>query len=153
MHSGVDPITGVVVEPSDLYYRPEAGHILAGYSIPEEAPGFDFGYDGREYFEERVWPRLAYRASTFERCGHLRGWSGLYAVTPDCSGIAGPVPGISNLYEAHSFTGRGVMQSLGVAEALAEKLIGGQYQSCDLGPLTRDRLGDSDRLILETFHI
>ncbi|NIP94488.1 MAG: FAD-binding oxidoreductase, partial [Akkermansiaceae bacterium] len=79
---------GMIVEPSDLYYHPEAGHILAGYSIPEEAPGFDFEYDGREYFEEYVWPRLAHRASTFERCGHVRGWSGLYAVTPDCSGIA-----------------------------------------------------------------
>ena len=47
--------------------------------------------------------------------------------------------------------GRQITEAL--AEALAEKIIGGQYQSCDLGPLTRDRFGDPDRLIPETFHI
>ncbi|HEX9814322.1 MAG TPA: FAD-binding oxidoreductase, partial [Myxococcota bacterium] len=66
---------GMIVDASDLYFHPEGGHVLAGYSIPNEAPGFDFEYDGVEYFERFVWPRLAHRSSSFERCGHLRGWS------------------------------------------------------------------------------
>ena len=83
----------------------------------------------------------------------MRGWSGLYAVTPDCSGIAGPVPGIANLYEAHSFTGRGVMQSYGVATALAERIVDGAWATCDLAPLGRDRFDDRARWLPESLHI
>lgn len=144
---------GMIVDSSDLYFHPEAGHFLAGYSIPDEVPGFDFSYDGNAYFEEFVWPRLAHRCSSFERCGHLRGWSGLYAVTPDRSGIAGPVPGIANLLEAHSFTGRGVMQSFGIATALAERITTGHYGACDLGPLGRERFESPDRWLPEVLHI
>lgn len=144
---------GMVVDASDLYFHPEGGHLLAGYSIPEEAPGFDFAYDGVEFFESFIWPKLAHRASAFERCGHVRGWSGLYAVTPDCSGIAGPVPGIANLYEAHSFTGRGVMQSYGVARALAERIVDGMSTSCDLTPLGRQRFASRENWLPETLHI
>lgn len=144
---------GMIVDASDLYFHPEAGHLLAGYSIPEEAPGFDFGYDGAEFFETFVWPRLAHRASAFERAGHVRGWSGLYAVTPDCSGIAGPVPGIPNLFEAHSFTGRGVMQSYGVARALAEQIVDGRSVSCDIAPLGRQRFATRESWLPETLHI
>lgn len=144
---------GMIVDASDLYFHPESGNVLAGFSIPEEAPGFDFSYDGESYFEQFVWPRLAHRSSSFERCGHVRGWSGLYAVTPDCSGIAGPVPGIANLFEAHSFTGRGVMQSFGVASALCERVVDGDYGTCDLTPLSRERFSDRDRWLPESLHI
>lgn len=143
---------GMVVDPSGLYFHPEAGHLLAGYSIPEEPPGFDFSYDG-DFFERELWPRLAHRASLFERCRELRGWAGLYAVTPDRSGIAGAVAGFSNLFEAHSFTGRGVMQSWGVATALAELLTSGRYGALDLSPLARDRFDDPSRWAHEELHI
>ncbi len=150
----IDPSAlGMIVDASDLYFHPDGDQFLAGFSIPDEAPGFDFDYDGNEYFEEYVWPRLAHRSSTFERCGHIRGWSGLYAVTPDCSGIAGPVPGIVNLFEAHSFTGRGVMQSFGIASALSERIVEGRYGLCDLTPLGRERFESRERWLPETLHI
>jgi hypothetical protein len=82
---------GMIVLASGLYFHPEGSHVLAGYSTPDEAPGYDFDYDGNEFFESEIWPRLAERASSFERCGHVRGWAGLYDVTPDRSGIAGAV--------------------------------------------------------------
>ena len=144
---------GMVVDASDLYFHPDGAHILAGYSIPDESPGFDFDYDGAEFFEHYLWPRLAHRASSFERCGHVRGWSGLYAVTPDRSGIAGPVEGFANLFEAHSFTGRGVMQSFAVGVAIAELVDTGRYGSHDLTPLTRRRFRDPARWVREALHI
>ncbi len=143
---------GMVVDPSGLYFHPEAGHVLAGYSIPDEPPGFDFSYDA-DFFERELWPRLAHRASVFERCREVRGWAGLYAVTPDRSGIAGAVAGFSNLFEAHSFTGRGVMQSWGVATGLAELLATGRYGALDLSPLARDRFDDPARWAVEELHI
>ena len=83
----------------------------------------------------------------------MRGWSGLYAVTPDCSGIAGPVSGFSNLFEAHSFTGRGVMQSFAVARAMAALIDCGRFEEVDLTPLARDRFTDPSRWVTEDLHI
>ena len=144
---------GMIVDASGLYFHPEGGHVLAGYSTPDEAPGFDFGYDGRDFFEAEVWPRLANRSSSFERCGHVRGWAGLYAVTPDCSGIAGRVDGFANLFEAHSFTGRGVMQSHAVGASMAALVATGRFEGVDLSPLTRSRFADPSRWVQEELHI
>ncbi len=143
---------GMVVDASDLYFHPEGSDILAGYSIPEEAPGFDFDYDGERFFLEHIWPRLVECSSIFERSKHVRGWSGLYAVTPDRSGIAGPISGFTNLYEAHSFTGRGVMQSYGVAVGLAEWIDVGTPPG-RLAAMQRDRFGDRSRWLIEDLHI
>lgn len=144
---------GMIVDSSGLYFHPEGPYVLAGYSIPDEPPGFDFSYDGESFFEQEIWPRLAQRASSFERCGHVRGWAGLYAVTPDCSGIAGRVGGFSNLYEAHSFTGRGVMQSYAVGRAMAALVAEGAFAEVDLAPLSRERFADPARWVTEDLHI
>lgn len=143
---------GMVVDTSNLYFHPEGHEILAGYSIPEEAPGFDFSYDGESYFVEQIWPRLAACSAVFDRCKHIRGWSGLYAVTPDCSGIAGSVRGFTNLYEAHSFTGRGVMQSYGIAKPLAAWIDTGIVDPL-IQPLSRERFSDPNAWLVESLHI
>jgi len=144
---------GMIVDASGLYFHPEGSHVLAGFSVVDEAPGFDFDYDGTDFFEEQIWPRLAHRSSSFERCGHVRGWAGLYAVTPDCSGIAGKVGGFENLFEAHSFTGRGVMQSYAVGCEMASLIASGRFESCDLSALTRERFDDPARWVPEELHI
>ena len=144
---------GMIVDASGLYFHPEGPHVLAGYSIPDESPGFDFDYDGDAFFENEIWPRLAHRASSFERCGHVRGWAGLYAVTPDRSGIAGRVEGFANLFEAHSFTGRGVMQSWGVGQAMGDLIARGRFGELDLSALARTRFADPSRWVSEELHI
>jgi sarcosine oxidase subunit beta len=144
---------GMIVDASGLYFHPEGAHVLAGFSVPEEAPGFDFDYDGNDFFENQIWRRLAHRSSSFERCGHVRGWAGLYAVTPDCSGIAGKVGGFENLFEAHSFTGRGVMQSYAVGCEMAALISTGRFDSCDMSALTRERFEDPSRWVREELHI
>jgi FAD-dependent oxidoreductase domain-containing protein 1 len=144
---------GMIVDASGLYFHPEGAHVLAGFSVPDEAPGFDFSYDGNDFFETQIWQRLAHRSSSFERCGHVRGWAGLYAVTPDCSGIAGKVGSFDNLFEAHSFTGRGVMQSYAVGCEMAELITTGRFEACDLSALTRERFEDPTRWAREELHI
>ncbi len=147
------PGLGMIVDASGLYFHPEGRYVLAGWSTPDEAPGFDFTYDGDAFFESEIWPRLAHRASVFERCAHVRGWAGLYDVTPDRSGIAGAIPGFANLFEAHSFTGRGVMQSYAVGSSVASLIATGRYEGTDLAPLARNRFDDPARWVVEDLHI
>src|SRR5258708_33048151 len=115
----------MIVDPSGVYFHNEGPHILAGYSPPEEPPGYHFNYDGEPFFQNEIWPRLFARMSSMERLRHVTGWAGLYEVSPDRSAIVGLA--MERVFEAHSFSGRGVMQSYGAGEALAELIATANY--------------------------
>ncbi|MGH8013156.1 MAG: NAD(P)/FAD-dependent oxidoreductase [Candidatus Binataceae bacterium] len=141
---------GMIVDTSGVYFHNEGPHILAGYSPPEEPPGHHFNYDGEAFFTSRIWPRMYARMSCCERLRHLSGWAGLYEVSPDRSAIVGQAA--PRLYEAHSFSGRGVMQSYGAGQALAELIAGGGYRDYDASALSRARF-ESGGLVREELHI
>jgi sarcosine oxidase subunit beta len=141
---------GMIVDTSGLYFHNEGPHILAGYS-PPEAPGYHFNYDGEEFFQKEIWPRMYARMSCCERLRHVTGWAGLYEVSPDRSAIVGLAA--PSVYEAHSFSGRGVMQSYGAGQALAGFIAEGKFPaSLDASALARDRF-ESNRLVFEELHI
>ncbi|MGH7916294.1 MAG: NAD(P)/FAD-dependent oxidoreductase [Candidatus Binataceae bacterium] len=141
---------GMIVDTSGVYFHNEGLHILAGYSPPDEPPGHHFNYDGEAFFTTQIWPRMYARMSCCERLRHLSGWAGLYEVSPDRSAIVGRAA--SRIYEAHSFSGRGVMQSYGAGQALAELISGGAYREYDASALSRVRF-DANRLVWEELHI
>ncbi len=142
---------GMIVDTSGLYCHNEGPHILAGYSPPEEPPGYHFHYDGEEFFMKEIWPRMYARMSCCERLKHVTGWAGLYSVTPDRSAIVGRVAPL--VFEAHSFSGRGVMQSYGAGQALAAFVATGRYpEDLDASALSRDRF-EQNRPVWEELHI
>ncbi|MGH7932675.1 MAG: NAD(P)/FAD-dependent oxidoreductase [Candidatus Binataceae bacterium] len=141
---------GMIVDTSGVYFHNEGAHILAGYSPPDEPPGHHFNYDGEPFFLEQIWPRMYARMSCCERLRHVTGWAGLYEVSPDRSAIVGRAA--ERVYEAHSFSGRGVMQSYGAGQALAELITDGAYRAFDASALTRARF-EGGRPAFEELHI
>jgi glycine/D-amino acid oxidase-like deaminating enzyme len=141
---------GMIVDTSGVYFHNEGAHILAGYSPADEPPGHHFNYDGEPFFAKEIWPRMYERMSCCERLRHISGWAGLYEVSPDRSAIIGRAAG--RVYEAHSFSGRGVMQSYGAGQALAELICDGRYHDFDAAALSRTRF-DSNLPVWEELHI
>jgi sarcosine oxidase subunit beta len=140
---------GMIFDTSGAYCHNDGPHILAGYSPPEEPAGYSFEYDGEAFFQNEVWPRLYHRMSCMERLRHVTGWAGLYEVTPDRSAIVGRA--LPRVYEAHSFSAHGVMQSYGAGQALADLIVGGSYGAFDASALGRERF-ESGRLVYEELH-
>jgi len=85
-----------------------------------------------------------------ERLRHVTGWAGLYEVSPDRSAILGQA--VPHVYEAHSFSGRGVMQSFGAGQALSDLIAFGKYDRLDASALSRSRF-DSGEQVFEALHI
>ena len=148
---------GMIVDPSGVYFHPEATNGLAGFANHGEPKGVNYTYDGDQFFTETIWPALYERSSKFERLKHLTGWAGLYEVSPDESAILGQVnlglAGSSGkVFEAHSFSGHGVMHSYAAGKLLAEKVLAGNYQTLDAEPLNGDRF-ENGRLLQENLVI
>ncbi len=128
---------GMIVDTSGVYFHPEAMNGLAGFANSDEATGINFEYDGERFFEERIWPALYERSTAFERLKHVTGWAGLYEVSPDECGIIGSVQ--KGVFEAHSFSGHGVMHSYAAGLVLAEEIVFGRSRTIDSALLSGDR--------------
>ncbi len=148
---------GMIIDPSGVYFHPESIYGLSGFANPGETPGYRFDYDGDSFFEEWIWPSLYERSTAFESLRHVSGWAGLYEESPDHHAIVGEAFGGSvpegRIFEAHSFSGHGAMQSFAAGRALAEKMVTGRYQTIDLAPLSATRFRDGKAIPGETWVI
>ncbi len=149
--------SGMIIDPSGVYFHPEAIYGLAGFATPDETPGFNFEYDQERFFEEQIWPALYERSTQFESLKHVSGWAGLYENSPDHHGIVGQVSELfqkqGSFFEAHSFSGHGVMQSYAVGIAIAELILTGRYETLDFGSLSGDRFITGKKIESETWVI
>ncbi len=137
---------GMIIDPSGVYFHPEATYGLSGFATPEE-PSYSFNYDGESFFEEWIWPALYERSTAFESLKHVTGWAGLYEVSPDHHGIVGraldPSGGELSCYEAHSFSGHGVMHCFAAGEMIADAIHGLKSNWIDASLLGAGRFFDS----------
>jgi len=130
---------GMMVDPSGVYFHPEATNILGGYADHEEPRDWNLGYDGESFFQEKIWMPLYNRSTQFEQLKHLTGWGGLYEVSPDQMGILGRVEGLPNVFENHGYSGRGAMQSYAAGRGLAELMHKGRFETLDLSGMSAER--------------
>ena len=123
------------IEPA-FYFRGEGPGVLMGMSDPVEPSSFNTHVDYA--FMERVIESAIHRAPILEEAEILRGWGGLYAITPDDNPIIGPLPGAEGLFCAIGFSGHGFQQAPTVGRILAELILDGTT-SFDLSPFAHDR--------------
>ena len=129
------PGAGLMIDPSDVYFRPEGRFYLAGVAPPEDedpdAEDFDIE-DG--FFERLVWPTLAHRVPALETLKVVNAWCCHYDLsTLDHNAILGPHPDVPGFLLACGFSGHGMQHSPGIGRALAELITHGAYRTIDLG--------------------
>ena len=107
------------------------------YGPQDKVPGFKTAVD----WDARVWAceRAAHRLPAMADAGIVRGWAGLYEISPDNHAIVGPVPEVEGLVLANGFSGHGFMHSPATGQVVAEYIVHGAAQSIDITPLALER--------------
>ncbi len=120
------------------YFRGEGPGILTGMTDLDEPPSFNTNVDWN--FLERVIEKAIRRAPILENARILKGWGGLYTITPDENPIIGAIPQVEGLFCAIGFSGHGFQHGPAVGRILSELILKGQTDF-DLTPFTHDRFG------------
>ncbi|PKK21419.1 FAD-dependent oxidoreductase domain-containing protein 1 [Columba livia] len=139
-----------LIDTTGAYFRRDgiAGNYLGGMSPPEEdePDPSDLSVDD-EFFQDRVWPRLAQRVPAFASLRRGGSWGGYYDFnTFDQNGVVGPHPKVENLFILAGFSGHGLQHAPAAGRALGELLVKGGYKSLDLRRLGWGRLEVGERL-------
>ncbi|XP_069001989.1 FAD-dependent oxidoreductase domain-containing protein 1 [Embiotoca jacksoni] len=136
--------TPFLIDYSGVYFRREGlgGNYIAGVS-PEEAEEPDSSNleVDHQFFEEKVWPKLASRVPAFENLKVTSAWAGFYDYnTFDQNGIIGMHPLINNMYFATGFSGHGLQHSPAVGRAVAELILDGDFKTLNLSNFSFRRI-------------
>ncbi|MBI2203305.1 MAG: FAD-binding oxidoreductase [Candidatus Rokubacteria bacterium] len=112
--------------------REGAGLLLGGGRRDEPA---SFSTDVDRTIEPRVIERAVHRAPALAEARLMRGWAGLYEMTPDQTGIVSAMPGIAGLYVIAGFSGHGFMHGPIAGQLMAELIVHGRSVTMDAVPL------------------
>ncbi|MBN3300456.1 FXRD1 protein, partial [Amia calva] len=136
--------TPFLIDYSGVYCRREGlgGNYITGMSpeMDEEPDTSDLEVD-HNFFQEQVWPKLAYRIPALESLKVKSAWAGYYDYnTFDQNGILGQHPLVNNMYFATGFSGHGLQQSPAVGRAVAEFILDGDFKTLNLHALGFGRI-------------
>lgn len=122
------------------YLRREGDSILLGMSDPDEPSSYHTETDHQVL--EKLIDTLLRWVPALNHAAILRGWAGLYEVSPDDSAIIGEVPGLSGFYCANGLSGHGFMHSPAAGRVIAE-LIAGEEPFVDIRPFLLARFTEN----------
>lgn len=132
----VDPVPLTIDFGCGLYFHRESGGLLLGKADPNEGPSFDQSVN--EDFMEVIVGDALNRIPALESAELLRGWAGLYEITPDHHAILGRFDALNEVYYATGFSGHGFMHAPAVGDCMAA-LMAGRKPPVDISPLSLDR--------------
>jgi sarcosine oxidase subunit beta len=130
------PVPMIIDQDALFYLKGYPPGILMGMSDLSEPPSFHTHVDRN--FLEKVIAAALYRVPVLEQAEILRGWGGLYAITPDENPIIGEIPAIQGFVCASGFSGHGFQHGPAVGRLLSELILDGQT-SFDLSPFVYER--------------
>jgi glycine/D-amino acid oxidase-like deaminating enzyme len=136
------PRCPLVIDPSGVWFRPEGRGFIAG-APPRDDAAVEAPLDAIDHalFDELIWPTLAARVPAFEALRVRSCWAGYYEMNDfDHNGLAGMLPGWSNVSTACGFSGHGMQQAPAVGSALAALVAGGSSDAPSLAALSPRRL-------------
>lgn len=123
------------------YMRREGkGLLLAGPQDSKSSFNEGIDFDGREWAATRS----LYRVPILERAKIVRGWAGLYEISPDHHAIIGSFPDIEGFMCANGFSGHGFQHSPAVGIVVSELIVEGKAKTVDIYPLRPLRFQEGD---------
>ena len=132
------------------YWRPERrGMLLVGVGHPKENELTDPDHYSRDVsrdFVDDVTRRLTHRLPAMEQAILVKGWSGLYTVTPDWNMILDKSPDIDGLYLAVGGSGHSFKISPAIGLCMAELIADGTASTVDITPLRAERFTEQTHL-------
>ncbi len=132
------------------YWRPERrGMLLIGVGHPKENELTDPDHYSRDVsrdFVDDVTRRLTHRLPEMEQAILVKGWSGLYTVTPDWNMILDKSPDIDGLYLAVGGSGHSFKISPAIGLCMAELIADGAASTVDITPLRAERFTEQTHL-------
>ncbi|XP_062576682.1 FAD-dependent oxidoreductase domain-containing protein 1-like [Saccostrea cucullata] len=143
--------TPLTVDTTGTYFRREGlgGMYICGASPESEAeePSIDNMDVDYDFFNEKIWPRLAHRIPAFENIKLKSAWAGFYDYNLwDQNLIIGPHPMIPNFYFANGMSGHGLQQSVCIGNAISEMLLKRKYKSVDLSRFSFERIIEGEKV-------
>lgn len=137
------PIPLIIDFERHFYLREEGPAYLLGMSDPDETPGFKSGVE--QSFLEKLTDVAIHRVPLLAKASIARGWSGLYAMTPDENPILSPISELEGFWVASGFSGHGFQHAPAVGDILSD-LILGKETKFDLSPYQYERFQNSNSL-------
>jgi sarcosine oxidase subunit beta len=131
-----DHIPMIIDQDTLFYFRGEKPGILMGMSDMEESSSFNTHVDWG--FLEKVIEAAVHRAPILKKARILRGWGGLYAITPDENAIIGEAEDPRRFFCAVGFSGHGFQHGPAVGKVLSDLILDGKT-GFDLNPFTFNR--------------
>lgn len=127
------------------YFRQEVdGLLISGPLDPEPSFNLNIDYEAMAEASENA----MYRVPILEKACIVRGWAGLYEISPDCHAILGKIPEVDGFILANGFSGHGFQHSPAVGQVIAELILDGKADTIDISSLSVERFKKGD-LILE----
>jgi sarcosine oxidase subunit beta len=83
--------------------------------------------------------KAVHRVPVFKDAGIVRGWAGLYELSPDNHAILGKVPEVEGFICANGFSGHGFMHSPVTGRLIAQLIMGGKAKEFDISSLSIER--------------
>lgn len=126
------------------YFRKEGSGFLISGPIDKE-PSFNLNVDYKGMAEASE--NAIHRVPLFEKARIVRGWAGLYEISPDHHAILGKVPELEGFILANGLSGHGFQHSPAIGKVISELVVDGKAKTIDISQLSIERFQRGEMIL------